>query len=110
MVKFKDGTSINHSFDYMDDPSAPRYVYKELRMKKPIVAVYDKKIGLFDQPFVCRHKNEAVREWGIVKENKETKYGKNPEDFELYWIAEFDESTGQFENLQPHEHIASGVE
>lgn len=79
-------------------------------MKKPVIAVYDKKIGLFDPPFVARHKNEAVREWNVVIKNKETKFGKNPEDFDLFWIGEYDERTGNFENLQPHEHLASGVQ
>lgn len=78
-------------------------------MKKPVVCVYDKKIGMFDNPFVCRHQNEAVREWNIVSSDTNTKYGKNPEDFELFWIGEFDEKMGTFESLQPHEHLASGV-
>lgn len=78
-------------------------------MKKPVIAVYDKKIGLFDQPFTVRHNGEAIREWDIVRKNPETKFGKNPEDFDLFQIGNYDEVTGAFENLTPHTHLSSGV-
>lgn len=75
-------------------------------MKKPIIAVRDIKIGLFDQPFVVRHVGEAIREWDIVSKNEQTKYGKNPTDFQLFKIADFDESTGEFTNLNLIEQLA----
>lgn len=78
-------------------------------MKKPVIAVYDKKIGLFDQPFIVRHNGEAIREWDIVRKDDKTKFGKNPEDFDLFQIGSYDEVTGTIENLQPHTHLASGV-
>lgn len=76
---------------------------------KPVCAVFDKKVGLFDPPFVVRHTNEALREWFIVRTDKQTKFGKNPEDFDLYQIGSFNEGTGTYKNLPVHTHLASGV-
>lgn len=78
-------------------------------MELPVCAVFDKKSGLFDNPFTVRHVAEAVRQWDIVRKDPETKYGKNPEDFDLVNIAEFDVSKGAFKTLQPHRPLASGV-
>lgn len=77
-------------------------------MKQPICAVFDKKSGLFDQPFVVRHAAEATREWEVVKKMADTKYGKNPEDYELFQIGTWEYATGQFTNEQ-HTQLSSGV-
>lgn len=78
-------------------------------MTKEICSVYDKKTGLYDQPLCVRHVGEAIREWSIVKEDKQTKFGRNPEDFDLYHIASYNEQTAQFENHVPPRHLDSGV-
>ncbi|QXP08156.1 MAG: hypothetical protein [Arizlama microvirus] len=75
----------------------------------PVIAVFDKKTGLFDPPFTVRHNGEAVREFGIVKKNPETKFGKNPEDFELFQIGNYNDTLGTFENLTQHVHLDSGI-
>lgn len=78
-------------------------------MKEPMCAVYDMKTGLFSKPFTVRHVAEAVREFDIVRKDTNTKIGKNPEDFQLFQIADFDLTTGEAITLKPHLHIASGV-
>lgn len=78
-------------------------------MKNPVCAVYDKKTGLFDQIFTVRHIGEAVREWDIVRKNKDTKFGKNPEDFDLFQIGVYNDELGEVEPVKPHTHLASGV-
>lgn len=75
----------------------------------PVCAVYDKRTGLFDKPFTVRHVAEAIREWDIVRKNTETKFGKNPEDFDLHQIATWDDSTGLYNNIQPTTQLAAGV-
>lgn len=78
-------------------------------MKLPVCAVFDKKCGLYDNPFIVRHTGEATREWSVVKQNPETKFGKNPEDFDLMEIASFDASKGTYENLSSPVTLQSGV-
>lgn len=72
-------------------------------MLKPVCAVYDRKIQLFDPPFSVRHVGEAIREYEVVKKNPETKFGKNPEDFELYKIGEYDEHTAALTAIKPEQ-------
>lgn len=74
-----------------------------------LVAVYDKKTGLYDNPFTVRHPGEAIREWDIVRKNPETKFGKNPEDFDLFQIGEYDDTLGELIPNKPHIHLSSGV-
>lgn len=78
-------------------------------IKQPIIAVYDKKTGLFENPFVVRHNGEAIREWDHVRQDKNTKFGKNPEDFDLFQIGVYEPETGNLETLKPATHLASGV-
>ena len=74
---------------------------------KIVIAVFDKKTALFDQPFHVRHPGEAIREWDIVRKDEKTKFGKNPEDFDLYQIATYDDSTGEYTTAKTH--LATGV-
>lgn len=78
-------------------------------MQKPVIAVFDKKTSFYEAPFTVRHVGDAIREWDIVRKDTNHKYGKNPEDFELFQIAVYDENLGTIENLKPYTHLASGV-
>lgn len=100
MIIFEDGTKFS-----TPDFSGPisTYKYRREKMKQtPMVAVYDKKIGLFDQPFTCRHVGDAIRDFDTVKKNQDTKFGKNPEDFEIYQIATYNEENGEITSIKPH--------
>lgn len=74
-----------------------------------MIAVYDKKTALFEKPFVARHIGEAVREWDFVRKDPNLKFGKNPEDFDLYHIGFYDDTTANVELVKPHICIATGV-
>lgn len=78
-------------------------------MKLPILAVHDKKTGLFDNMFTVRHTADAIRDWDVVSKDPNHKYGKNPSDFDLMLIGHYDDELGQVENQKPHTHLASGV-
>ena len=76
-------------------------------MKMFVVAVFDKKTGLYDPPFTCRHIGEAIRSWDVVRKDENSKIGKHPEDFDLFRVGYYYDETAQ---LEPSlEHIASGV-
>lgn len=78
-------------------------------MKHAVCAVFDKKTATYDNIFNIRHPGEAIRQWDTLRKNPETKFGKNPEDFDLMQIAWYDDSTGTIEQILPHTHLASGV-
>lgn len=77
-------------------------------MLMPVCAVFDKKTGLYENPFVVRHVGEATREWDLVVKNKDTKFGKNPEDFQLMELGTYDFTLGKFENITPRT-LATGI-
>ena len=74
-----------------------------------MLAVYDKKTGLYDNPFIVRHNGEAIRGFDHLRKDVNTKFGKNPEDFDLYQIGTYDAQTGNVELITPHTHLLSGV-
>lgn len=78
-------------------------------MQQPIIAVYDKKIGSYEKPFVAKHTGEAIRDFDHVRKDPQTKFGRNPEDFDLFHIGQYDETSGKLISLEPHIHLASGV-
>lgn len=77
---------------------------------EPVVAIYDKKTGIYTNPFPQRFTQDAVRDFENIKKNQQTKYGKNPEDFDLVHIANFHLRSGKMEMLQPYYTLITGVQ
>lgn len=92
-----------------DYPGETNIILEDQRMKHAVCAVFDKKTATYDNIFNIRHPGEAIRQWDTLRKNPETKFGKNPEDFDLMQIAWYDDSTGTIEQILPHTHLASGV-
>lgn len=78
-------------------------------MLKPMLAVKDTKVGLFDPPFVVIHTELAIREWDMNIKNPQTRIGMHPSDYELYQIGTYNELTGETTSLKQNIHLASGV-
>jgi len=71
-------------------------------MKLNILAIKDIKTGHFDQkPIPVIHSGEIIREFEDLKKNPETKFGKHPEDFNLYAIGTYDTETGELASVHP---------
>lgn len=78
-------------------------------MRHAVCAIYDKKTACFDNIFNVRHPGEAIRQWDIIRKSPENKFGKNPEDFDLFQIAWYEDTSGSIEEIKPHTQLASGV-
>uniref|UniRef100_A0AAU8B1F3 Nonstructural protein n=1 Tax=Dulem virus 149 TaxID=3145626 RepID=A0AAU8B1F3_9VIRU len=57
-------------------------------------SVYDKKSESFNTPFFAPTYGVAVRSFTDLALNRETVVGQHPEDFDLYCVGSFDDSTG----------------
>jgi len=69
---------------------------------KIIVAIKDTAIQAFGPPFMQHTKGEAMRGLDEEVNNGTGQVNKTPEDFELYQLAEYDETAGQlFAAKQP---------
>ena len=77
-------------------------------MNHSVIAVYDKKLGIYGAPMLYIDNREAIREFGNVKSDTTTKFGKNPEDFDLHEIASFEATSGTFTQIVPPKQLTSG--
>lgn len=78
-----------------------------------VVVVFDKKTALYENPSTVRHLGEAIRQWDFIrkdKENPHNRIAKNPEDFDLYHIADYDDETAKFIAIIPPTQLMSGVQ
>lgn len=60
-----------------------------------IYAIKDQAIEALSQPFFVQAQGQAVRMFMDETKNEQSQINKHPADFELYYLGEFDEQTGQ---------------
>lgn len=79
-------------------------------MSKLIVcSVFDSKVQCYAQPFFMRTLGEALRGWIEVSNDPQTQISRHPLDFSLMHIANYDESSGQFENLAAPSNLGTAA-
>lgn len=59
-----------------------------------VYAVYDKAVAAFMQPFYARSHGEAKRMF--VMSAREGSFAHNARDYELFWLSDFNDLTGNF--------------
>ena len=64
-------------------------------MIRRVYTVYDIKIEAYLQPFFALSKGDAIRDFVQVVNDKSTKIGLHPEDFTLFEIGTYDDSTAK---------------
>lgn len=57
-----------------------------------------------------RNEPDVIRSFTEALTNKQSKLGKNPEDYSIYLIATFNDNTGQYKNIIPVKSIIRGSE
>lgn len=77
-------------------------------MKMTVVAIRDRQADTFSRPFFQATPGLAVREFidAVNKQENGNTLNTHPEDFELFHIADYDDSTGKFNNLPEHVSLA----
>jgi hypothetical protein len=70
-------------------------------MKMCVVAVRDSAVGAFNRPFYAPSIGVAVRSFSdeVNRKAADNIMSQHPEDFELWYIANFDEELGRFETI-----------
>lgn len=78
-------------------------------MQRIVVAVRDRAMDMYLQPFMVPTVGAAVRSFAdeINRHDAEAVMSKHPEDYDLYQIALFDENTGIYSDNKPRQ-IAVG--
>lgn len=63
-------------------------------MKTKLFCVYDSKAECYGTPFFMPTRGMAERAFGNLVNDPQSSIHRNPEDFTLYEVGEFDDSTG----------------
>lgn len=79
-------------------------------MKYKIYTVYDSKVEAYLQPFFLRANGEALRAFVELANDKSKSVGQNPEDFTLFEIGVYDDTSAQFETLVTPVSLGKAIE
>lgn len=73
-------------------------------------AVRDTKSEIYNAPFFQKTHGEAERSFKQLANDTQSMVGRYPEDFDLYYVGEYDDQTGKFKANAAPEHIIKAVE
>lgn len=79
-------------------------------MKTKMFAVYDAKAKMFAVPFFMQTLGMALRAFQDITGDPNTMIARHPEDFTLYEIGEYDDSTAEVVAKNPMQMIAVASE
>lgn len=78
-------------------------------MKKRVYSIRDNKLASFGVPVLIDNDAVATRQFGdIITSGGDNVMCKHPADFSLYFIGEYDMSTGKFKNVDCPVSLATG--
>lgn len=66
-----------------------------------IFSIKDKKTGAFSPPWQSPTHGSAERAFKTAVNSQENDYAKYPDDFDLYYIADFDDESASYSNNTP---------
>lgn len=78
-------------------------------MKKKIYAIRDTKADAFWTPIFSQNHATALRSFESSVREEGSALAKHAEDYQMYYLGEFDESTGIVEGVPP-EHLANAID
>ena len=70
-------------------------------MKIKLISVRDVKTEMFTTPLCQPTEGAAIRSFQEAVNDKTTQFSKHPEDYSLYHVGNWDDSTGLLETMQP---------
>lgn len=79
-------------------------------MTQKIYSIRDQKAEYFTQPFFKKTHGEAERDFTMLVNDEKSQINKFPEDFDLYYIGDYDDQTGKMSPLDTPQHIVKAVQ
>lgn len=71
-------------------------------------AVFDKKTGVYGQPFFSNHEVHAIRSVQQAANDLSTSIGQYPADYSLYRVGTYDDASGALCAVDP-EHVVEVI-
>lgn len=75
-----------------------------------IYSVRDSKAQLFGAPWYKNTHGEAERDFSRLVNDKNSTVSQFPEDFDLYYLGEYDDNTGKFMSLDTPQHVVKAIQ
>ncbi|AXL14687.1 nonstructural protein [Microviridae sp.] len=79
-------------------------------MKLEIFSIYDSKSEAYMQPFFMKNKGEATRAFTTLCNDGQSQMHQYPEDFTLFSLGAYDDSTGGFHQEKTPNPIGKATE
>lgn len=78
-------------------------------MQQKVYTIRDSKGEFYGAPFTKQTHGEAERTFHQLKKDDKTPIFQYPEDFDLYYIGEFDNLTGKLTGIDTPQHMIKAV-
>lgn len=78
-------------------------------MRKVVCSVFDNVAGVYSNPFYSVNIAVASRDFARACTEPSSSLAVHPQDYSLYQLAEFDDSSGVFVSCQPPVFICSAA-
>jgi len=76
-----------------------------------VVAVKDNAVNAFTQSVVLvPHVGASIREFIAAINDKDSSFGKHPQDYDLYHLGTFDNENGSFKNFDDPIRLSRGAD
>ena len=72
-------------------------------------AIRDSKAEYFNTPFFQKSHGEAERSFKQLTNDNQSTVSKYPEDFDLYYLGEYDDNTGTLAALESPQHVTKAI-
>lgn len=79
-------------------------------MKTKVFTIYDSKVESYMSPFMAPTAGHALRMFADTVNDDKTTLNKHPEDFTLFEIGEYDDSTAKYTNLEALKSLGTAIE
>lgn len=78
-------------------------------MVRKTYSVRDSKAEVYHLPFYVNTDAEAVRTFRTAVNDERTTFNKNPEDFDLMYLGEYNDETGQYDQPDTPRCVTKGL-
>lgn len=74
-----------------------------------IYSIRDSKAEVFNSPFFQKSHGEAERNFNTLVNDDKSTVSNYPEDFDLFYIGDYDDNTGKIKPLDTPHHITKAI-
>ena len=80
-------------------------------MKQQVFSIYDAKAQAYFPPFYLHNSQMAIRQFGDMVNDPESRVSKHPEDYTLFNLGEWDDQTSNYKIAKNSpESLGNGVQ